>query len=142
MIDIRLDDEQQLIRETVTSFAREQIQPLAHEADETATIPAALVDQAWELGLIQATIPEQYGGYGQPASAVGGAIVAEGLAEGDLAVAMHVLSPRLVVDPVLHLGNDEQKAEILPTYAGEKFVPGSAAVMLMFVSAITGLSES
>ena len=128
MIDIRLDDEQQLIRETVTSFAREQIQPLAHDADETATIPAALIDQAWELGLVQATIPEEYGGYGQPASAVSGSIVAEGLAEGDLAIAMHILSPRLVVDPVLHLGSDAQKAEILPTYAGERFVAGSAAV--------------
>jgi len=129
MIDIRLDDEQQLIRDTVTSFASEQIQPLAHEADETATIPAALIDQAWELGLIQASIPEAYGGYGQPASAVTGAIIAEALAEGDLAIAMHILSPRLVVDPVLHLGNKDQQAAILPTYAGEKFVPGSAAVI-------------
>ena len=129
MIDIRLDDEQQLIRETVTSFAREQIQPIAHDAAETGAIPAEVIDRAWELGLIQATIPEAYGGYGQESSAVNGAIVAEGLAEGDLAVAIHALSPRLVVDPVLHLGTEEQKKAILPTYAGEKFVAGSAAVV-------------
>jgi len=128
MIDFQLDEEQQLIQETVSSFAKEQIRPAAHDADETEQIPAALVDQAWELGLIQSSIPEAYGGYGAAATAVTGTIVAEGLAAGDLAIAMHLLSPRLVVDAVMHLGNDEQQAEVLPTYCGEKFVPGSAAV--------------
>ena len=129
MIDLRLDEEQQLIQDTVTAFANEQIRPAAHEADETGTIPASIIDKAWELGLIQASIPEEYGGYGQSQSAVTGTIVAEGLAEGDLAIALHALSPRLVVDAVLHLGNEEQKKSILPRYCGEKFAAGSAAVL-------------
>ncbi len=78
--------------------------------------------------MIQASIPEQYGGHGQ-ASAVTGTVVAEAMAEGDLSIALHALSPRLVIDPVLHLGTDEQKREILPTYCGERFVAGSAAVV-------------
>ena len=130
MIDFELDEEQQLIRETVTSFAAEQVRPAAREADETGVIPASLVSAAWELGLIQGTVPESYGGYasGNP-SAVTGALVAEGLAEGDLAIALHLLSPRLVVDAVLCLGSEEQKAAVLPTYLGDKFVPGSAAAV-------------
>lgn len=130
MIDFELDEDQQLIRETVTSFAAEQVRPAGREADETGVIPESLVNAAWQLGLIQGSVPESYGGYatGDP-SAVTGAIIAEGLAEGDLAIALHLLSPRLVVDPVLRLGNEEQKKSILPTYMGERFTPGSAAVL-------------
>jgi len=128
MIDLRLDEEQQLIRETVQNFATEKIRPAAHDADESGVVPDSLVAQAWELGLVQGTVPEQYGGYGQGSSAVTGTVIAEAMAEGDLAVAMHLLSPRLVVDPVLVLGTEEQKKEILPRYCGEKFVAGSAAV--------------
>ena len=39
MIDFQLDDEQLLIQETVTSFAKEKVRPAAHDADETSTIP-------------------------------------------------------------------------------------------------------
>jgi acyl-CoA dehydrogenase len=130
MIDFEFDEEQQLIAETVRSFAAERIRPAAHDADETATVPEALVASAWELGLIQGSIPEAYGGYGaEDPSAVTGTILAEGLAEGDLAIALHLLSPRLVVDAVLRLGSEEQKKEILPTYCGDRFVAGSSAVM-------------
>jgi alkylation response protein AidB-like acyl-CoA dehydrogenase len=129
MIDIQLDEEQQLIAETVTSFAKEKIREVARDADENNAVPSSILDQAWELGLVQGAIPEAYGGYGGHASAVTGTVIAEGLAEGDLAIAAHALSPKLVIDPVLHLGNDEQKEKILPIYCGEKFVAGSAAVV-------------
>jgi alkylation response protein AidB-like acyl-CoA dehydrogenase len=129
MIDIQLDEEQQLIAETVTSFAKEKIREVARDADENNAVPSSILDQAWELGLVQGAIPEAYGGYGGHASAVTGTVVAEGMAEGDLAIAAHALSPKLVIDPVLHLGNDEQKEKILPIYCGEKFVAGSAAVV-------------
>jgi alkylation response protein AidB-like acyl-CoA dehydrogenase len=128
MIDIRLDEDQQLILETVTAFAREKIRPASREADESSTVPAELLEQAWELGLIQASISEEFGGQGR-SDAVTGTVVAEAMADGDLAIALHALSPRLVIDPVLHLGSQEQKREILPRYCGDKFVPGSAAVM-------------
>jgi len=128
MIDLKLDEEQQLIRETVRTFAMEKIRPAAHDADESGVIPDSLVAQAWELGLVQGSVPEEYGGYGQGSSAVTGTVIAEAMAEGDLGIAMHVLSPRLVIDPVLVLGSDAQKKAVLPRYCGEKFVPGSAAV--------------
>ena len=128
MIDIRLDEDQTLIQETVRSFALEQVRPAAREAEESGSIPHGLVAQAWELGLVQASIPEEYGGQGR-STAVTGTVIAESMAEGDLAFALHALSPRLVIDPVLHLGNQEQKMRILRTYCGGAFVPGSAAVL-------------
>jgi acyl-CoA dehydrogenase len=130
VIDLELDEEQQLIRETVTSFATERLRPAAREADESGVIPESIVSAAWGLGLIQGSVPESYGGYssGDP-SAITGAVMAEGLAEGDLAMALHILSPRLVVDPVLRLGSEEQKKAILPTYMSDRFTPGSSAVV-------------
>src|SRR5688572_20501365 len=110
MIDFEFDEEQLLIRETVTSFASEQLRPAAREADETGVIPESIVKAGWDLGLIQGSVPEAYGGYASAEpSAITGAIVAEGLAEGDVSIALHLLSPRLVVDPVMRLGSEDQK---------------------------------
>lgn len=129
MVDFQPTDEQQLIRETVASFAREQIRPVAREADETGQIPNTLIQQAWELGLVQSTIPEAFGGAGATPSAITGALVCEELGWGDLSIALHILAPWLVIQPVLALGSEEQKQHVLPVYAGEAFVAGTAAAM-------------
>jgi alkylation response protein AidB-like acyl-CoA dehydrogenase len=129
MVNFQPTEEQQLIRDTVASFAQEQIRPVAHEADETGQIPSAVVQQAWELGLVQSTIPEIYGGAGETPSAVTGALVHEELAWGDLSIALHVLAPRLLIQPLLALGNEEQKQRVLPVYTGRTFTAGTAAVM-------------
>ena len=129
MISFQPTEDQQLMRDTVSAFACEQIRPIARQADESGEIPASIVDQAWELGLIQSAIPEEYGGYGGDRSAVSSSLVCEELGYGDLSIALHVLVPRLVTYPVLELGSDDQKKQVLPAYSGEKFVAGSAAVM-------------
>ncbi len=40
MIDFELSEEQQMIRDSVGAFAREEIRPAARPADETGAIPA------------------------------------------------------------------------------------------------------
>ncbi|MBI3301904.1 MAG: acyl-CoA dehydrogenase family protein [Deltaproteobacteria bacterium] len=129
MVSFQPTEEQQLIRDTVASFAREQIRPAAREADETGQIPGTLVQQAWELGLVQSMIPEAYGGAGESPSAVTGALVCEELGWGDLSIAVHVLAPWLVTQPVIALGSDAQKQQVLPTYTGRDFAAGTAAVV-------------
>jgi alkylation response protein AidB-like acyl-CoA dehydrogenase len=113
----------------VAAFAREQMRPQAHDADETGVMPSDVVQQGWELGLVQSAIPEAFGGAGDTRSVVTGALIAEELAWGDLSIALHLLAPRLVVYPVLEMGTPEQKERILRTYAGAQFCPGTAAVM-------------
>src|SRR5262249_34491807 len=129
MASFQPTEEQQLIRETVASFAREQIRPVAHDADESGQILGALVQQAWDLGFVQSTIPEAFGGAGESPSTVTGALVYEELAWGDLSIALHVLAPRLVIQPVLALGSDAQKQQMLPTYTSRGFTAGTAAVV-------------
>jgi acyl-CoA dehydrogenase len=129
MVSFQPSEEQQLIRDTVAAFAREQIRPLAHEADESGVIPSDLVQQGWELGLVNSAIPEAHGGAGDSRSVVTGALIAEELAWGDLSIALHLLAPRLVVYPVLEMGTPAQQDRILKAYTGPQFCAGSAAVV-------------
>ena len=104
MFDLEMTEDQRLIHDTVASFAKAEIRPIAHDCDESGTIPAGLAEKGFELGLVHSAIPEEQGGYGETRSAVTGAIVAEELAWGDLAIAMHLLTPRLLVYPLLEAG--------------------------------------
>jgi acyl-CoA dehydrogenase len=129
MVSFQPTEEQQLVRDTVASFAREQLRPAARDADESGSIPAAVVQHAWDLGIVQSAIPEVFGGAGDERSVVTSALVCEELAWADLAIALHILGPRLVTHPVMELGTPEQQKEVLPAYAGAEFTPGAAAVM-------------
>lgn len=129
MINFDLDEEQKLIRETVVGFARDEIRPHAREADEKGVVPSAILQGGWDLGLVQSVIPEEYGGYGSAHSALTGAVVAEELAYGDVAIAMHLLAPRLLTVPLVELGSPELQRALLPAFCGAAFEPGSAAVM-------------
>ncbi|MBI4515319.1 MAG: acyl-CoA dehydrogenase family protein [Deltaproteobacteria bacterium] len=129
MVSFQPGEEQQLIRETVASFAQEQIRPAAHEADEGGAIPDGLVQQGWELGLATSAIPEAFGGVGEPISAMTGALVCEELAWGDLSIALHLLAPRLLIYPVVLAGTAEQQEQILPAFTGNSFRAATAAVI-------------
>lgn len=128
MFDLEMTEEQKLVHDTVASFARAEIRPLARECDESGTIPAELADKGFELGLVHSAIPEEQGGYGEPRSAVTGAIVAEELGWGDVSLAMHLLAPRLLVYPLLDAGTPEQRAKYLPAFT-KAFRPATAAVV-------------
>lgn len=129
MIDFELTEEQQMIRDTVGAFAREEIRPAARPADESGSIPSALIAKIAELGLVRGAIPENAGGDGGERSAVTGAIVAEELGYGDLAIAIHCLAPRLLAYPILEMGTEAQKTRILKPLAASGFVAATAAVM-------------
>jgi len=129
MIDFELSEEQQMIRDTVSAFAREEIRPAARPADESGAIPPELIAKACQLGLVSGPIPERLGGDGGERSAVTGAIVAEELGYGDLAIALHVLAPRLLAYSVLEMGTDEQRGKYLKSFTGPSFVAASAALM-------------
>jgi acyl-CoA dehydrogenase len=127
MVNFKPTDEQQLIRDTMAGFAREVLRPLAREADEKCEVPPSAVERAWELGLVQNSIPEAFGGHGNGRSAVRSAIKLEELAYGDLALALHILTPRLLTVPLVVAGTDAQRERWLPRFTGTQFTIGTAA---------------
>ena len=128
MIDFQPTEEQELIVDTVRQFAENEIRPLAREADETTKPPAAVFAQAHELGLVANGLPEEFGGGGER-SAVTGALIAEELAWGDLALALGILSPGLTALPIADFGTDAQRKECLPHFTSGSFAPGALAIV-------------
>lgn len=128
MFDLEMTEDQKLIHDTVASFAKAEIRPMARDCDESGVIPAGLAEKGFDLGLVHSAIPEEQGGFGETRSAVTGAIVAEELGWGDLAIAMHLLTPRLLVYPLLEAGTPQQIAQVLPPFALAHKVATAAVV--------------
>jgi acyl-CoA dehydrogenase len=129
MVNFSLSEDQELLRQTLSDFAREVLRPHLRESDEKNTVPTELPAKGWELGLVQESIPEAQGGFGGTRSAVSGSLVIEELAYGGLALGLHLVSPRLVTVPLLVAGTEAQRAKWLPKFAGAQFTAGTAAVV-------------
>ena len=121
-------EEQRMLVDAALKFAQKDLRPAAHEADEARQVPKALVEKGWELGLLPASIPEAYGGFGER-SAVTMALAAEELAYGDLAAAMEILAPNLFALPILIEGSEEQKQSYLPEFSAGGYLPAAAALI-------------
>ncbi|HEX2438180.1 MAG TPA: acyl-CoA dehydrogenase family protein, partial [Methylomirabilota bacterium] len=64
MVDFTLTDEQRALREMAHDFAANEIRPVAWEHDRDGSWPEPVLKKAWELGLMNSHIPEEYGGPG------------------------------------------------------------------------------
>jgi alkylation response protein AidB-like acyl-CoA dehydrogenase len=118
-VDFDLTSEQELIRETVRTFARERVEPVAAELDLNGKFPYDLVTELGELGLMGLPIPEEYGGAG--ADTVSYAIAIEELTRIDSSVAITVAAhTSLGTMPILLYGSDKQKERWLPDLASGK----------------------
>ena len=121
-------DEQKMLVESISRYAQNDLRPKAHDADEENNLPPKLIEKGWELGYVQASIPEEYGGFGER-SAVTGILAAEELAWADLAGALAILSPNLFAAPILMAGNEEQKQTYLPPVVEAEWQPYTAALI-------------
>jgi acyl-CoA dehydrogenase len=128
MISFEPSEEQKMLGDAALKFAMKDMRQAAHEADETGEIPRPLIDKGWALGLLQASIPEGYGGFGER-SALTMALAVEELAYGDLAVAMAILAPNLFAIPVLVAGGEQQKQTYLPGFCEGDYLPATAALV-------------
>ena len=64
MVDFTLTDEQKDLRELAHNFAEKEIRKVAWEYDKDGTWPQEIIEKAWEVGLMNTHIPEEYGGPG------------------------------------------------------------------------------
>ena len=121
-------EEQQMLVETVGRYAINHLRPAARAAEESSELSKSLVNKGWELGLLQASIPESYGGFGER-SAVTGVLAVEEMAFGDLAGALAVITPSLFATPILLAGSEEQKQTYLPKIIEGEWSPYTAALI-------------
>ncbi|HEY6076114.1 MAG TPA: acyl-CoA dehydrogenase family protein [Gaiella sp.] len=115
-MDLDLTSEQELLRDTVRSFARERVAPVAEEIDRESRFPVELVREMAELGLLGIPLPDRYEGAG--GDTLGYAIAIEELTRIDSSVAITVAAhTSLGTMPIFLFGSDEQKDRWLPDLA-------------------------
>jgi alkylation response protein AidB-like acyl-CoA dehydrogenase len=129
LFDLTPSEDQQLIAETVTEFAAEQLRPAAADADAKLAAPEGLLTRAAEQGISVLSIPEELGGAGTERSVVTNALVAEALAHGDMGLAVAVLAPSAVSTALVAWGDEQQQADYVPAFAGDQ-VPAAALALL------------
>jgi alkylation response protein AidB-like acyl-CoA dehydrogenase len=121
-------EEQQMLIEAVGKFAANDLRVAAHAAEENRELSKKVVSKGWELGLLQASVPESYGGFGER-SAVTGVLAVEEMAHGDLAGTLAVLTPSLFATPILLAGSEEQKQTYLPQVISGDWNPYTSALI-------------
>lgn len=128
MYSFEPSEEQQMLIEAINRYATLDLRVKAHDADEEGNLPQKLIDKGWELGFLQASIPEAYGGFGER-QAVSGVLAAEELAYGDMAGALGVMTPGLYAIPILLGGTEEQKQTHLLPVVEAGWLPYTAALV-------------
>ncbi len=111
MFDFQPTDDQKLLIETARRFAREQIMPVAAEADREGKFPEGVMEKAHELGLVNGEIPEDAGGFGL--GCLDNCLVIEELAYGCVGIAVPMAVNTLASAPLFIAGNKEQKQRYL-----------------------------
>jgi len=111
-----LSEEEEMMRDTVTRFATEKIQPLVSEMDQKSEMDESIIDGMFEQGLMAIEVDADYGGANS--SFFVSCLVVEELAKIDPAVAvMCDIQNTLIVTLFRKYGTPEQKAEYLPRLA-------------------------
>jgi butyryl-CoA dehydrogenase len=119
-MDFTFTEDQQMLRETVRTFAQDVLKPRAAKLDETGEFPHDIVKKAAELGLMGVTVPSEYGGAGMDYLCYAIAIEEVSRVCATTGVILSV-NNSLVCDPLKAFCNEEQKKRILaPLAAGEK----------------------
>ncbi len=128
MYSFEPSEEQKMLIDAVSRYAVNDLRAAAHDAEEESKLPQGVVSKGWEMGVLQASIPEQYGGFGEH-SVVTGVLAAEEMAYGDLAGTLAVMTPGLFVLPILLGGTEEQKQQYIPPVIEADWQPYTAALI-------------
>jgi len=120
-MDFNCTDEQQLLRESVRSFARSEIAPHTAEWDERETFPLDAIRALGRLGYMGCVFPEDLGGAGLDYLSY--CLVVEELARVDPSVALIVAAhTSLCANHLYSSGSDEQRRRYLPKLASGEWI--------------------
>ncbi|KAJ3034161.1 hypothetical protein HDV00_005380 [Rhizophlyctis rosea] len=110
-IGFGLSDEQKELQDLARKFTLNEIIPKAAHHDQTGEYPTEILKKAWEVGLLNLHVPEEYGGMGL--GVLDCAIVSEEMAYGCTGIQTAAEANGLAEAPVILAGNDAQKKKYL-----------------------------
>jgi acyl-CoA dehydrogenase len=110
VVDFTLTDEQKALREMAHDFAAKEIRPVAWEYDKEGTWPADVLNKAFELGLMNSHIEEEYGGPG--ANYLEGCLIEEEISWGCSGIGTSLGANGLALAPLALGGSEELKKQV------------------------------
>jgi acyl-CoA dehydrogenase len=117
VIGFSLSEEQLEIQSRARRFAQDEVLPIAAEYDRKGEVPPGIAGKAKAAGLMNVTIPKEYGGMGY--GALESAIVAEELGAACAGISITILVNSLALTPLQIAGTEEQKSQFLRPVAEE-----------------------
>ncbi|NQU08402.1 MAG: acyl-CoA dehydrogenase family protein [Candidatus Abyssubacteria bacterium] len=111
MISFSLTDEQRMLQETAHKFSEQEIRPKAEHHDRTGEFPREILQKAFEVGLMNETIPEFCGGGGL--SVLDSCILNEEMSWGCVGINTSRSANSLAVTPILVAASEEQQKKFL-----------------------------
>jgi glutaryl-CoA dehydrogenase len=116
LLEDQLTDDERMIQATARAYAQEKLQPRVIEAFSQEHTDPAIFREMGALGLLGATLPEQYGGAG--ASYVAYGLIAREVERVDSGYrSMMSVQSSLVMFPIFDYGSESQKRKYLPGLA-------------------------
>jgi len=125
MFNLSLSDEQKALRDLARQFTQNEIVPVAAEADRNEEYPWEVVDKAHAIGLINITVPEEYGGGGL--GYFEDSLVAEEIAAGCAGIYSSFVASTLALTPLNLAATPEQMERFTKPFCAE---PALAAFCL------------
>ena len=121
LFEQELGDEERLIMESAREYAQSKLEPRALEGNQQEIFHEDIPKEMAELGLLGATIPEEYGGAGVSYTAYG--LIARELERVDSAYRSFAsVQSSLVMHPINIFGTEEQKQRFLPELASADLI--------------------
>jgi butyryl-CoA dehydrogenase len=106
-MDFNFTPDQLALKKMTQEFVAKEITPYALEMDHNNEMRPGLLEKLFEAGILDITVPEEYGGPGVDALSI--AFVYEELGKGCAGVATSAAANALASYPVLLMGTHEQK---------------------------------
>jgi alkylation response protein AidB-like acyl-CoA dehydrogenase len=110
--------------ETLEAWLAAEVVPQVLEYEHADRYPHEMVEQMREFGLFAATIPQEYGGLGLPASAY--VRIVEAISRAWMSLTGVINTHLMVAELVRRYGTDEQRAHFLPRLAAAELRGGLA----------------
>ncbi len=108
-----LSEEQIMLKDMVSKFAKEKIAPFASDNERNHRFPKEIIDEVAELGLMGIAYPSDYGGADMDFTSYFLAVeeISRWCASTGVIISAH---SSLVCDPIYRFGTEEQKQKYLP----------------------------
>ncbi len=124
MVDFSFSEEHRALIDTAKRFARERIIPVAAECDRESKFPHDVFKAAWEIGLVNPGVPEEYGGAGM--GELENALITEQMAYGCTGIQTSITANQLALTPIKLGGTDAQKKKYLGMLVSEPIMASYA----------------